>query len=322
MFDCVIIGAGPAGLTGGIYLKRKNLDVIILEKNVPGGQLTQTSTVDNYPGYEHITGSDLASNMYMQVINLGVKVKKEEALKIEVKEDYFNIITNKREYQAKTVLLALGMVPSKLGFTNEDKFSYKGISWCAICDGPLYKDKEVCVVGGGNSALEESLYLASICKKVYLVHRRDSFKAEESLVEKVKMSTNIEIITNDTIKEASKDVHILITFQLAKGSARQRYYTQDNTGISKNMIDVVSTTMMIRDLFDDEKSGGKNPLKVFRLEGKSKIPVQLNADKHYQIIFIVKNREGSANQFQVVVEHDMSRNMMKEVGITCVTQDF
>lgn len=126
----------------------------------------------------------------------------------------------------------------------------------------------------------------------------------------------------DTIKEASKDVHILITFQLAKGSARQRYYTQDNTGISKNMIDVVSTTMMIRDLFDDEKSGGKNPLKVFRLEGKSKIPVQLNADKHYQIIFIVKNREGSANQFQVVVEHDMSRNMMKEVGITCVTQDF
>lgn len=116
----------------------------------------------------------------------------------------------------------------------------------------------------------------------------------------------------DTVKEANKDVHILITFQLAKGSAKQRYYTQDNTGIAKNITDVASTNIMIRDLFDDEKAGGKNTLKVFRLEGKngkSKIPVQLSPDKHYQIIFIVKNREGSANQFQIVVEHDMSRTL-------------
>ena len=158
----------------------------------------------------------------------------------------------------------------------------------------------------------------------------DTFKADagskviESSANAMAMSQAM-VDIQDVVKEANKDVHILITFQLAKSSAKQRYYTQDNTGISKNITDVASTNIMIRDLFDDEKSGGKNPLKVFRLEGKngkSKIPIQLNPDKHYQIIFIVKNREGSANQFQIVVEHDMSRNIMKEVGITYVTQDF
>ena len=130
---------------------------------------------------------------------------------------------------------------------------------------------------------------------------------------------------NDIIKPASKNVHILITFQLAKSSARQRYYTQDNTGVAKNIVDVASTTIMIRDLFDDELPNGKNALKVYRLDGKngkSKIPCILNSDKHYQIVFIVKNREGSANQYQVVVEHDMSRNIMKEIGITHVMMDF
>lgn len=158
----------------------------------------------------------------------------------------------------------------------------------------------------------------------------DTFKADagtkvfESSANALAMSQAM-VDIQDVIKEENKDVHILITFQLHKNSARQRYYTQDNTGIAKNITDVASTNIMIRDLFDDEKPGGKNPLKVFRLEGKngkSKIPVQLNPDKHYQIIFIVKNREGSANQFQIVVEHDMSRNIMKEVGITFVTQDY
>lgn len=158
----------------------------------------------------------------------------------------------------------------------------------------------------------------------------DTFKADagskvvESSANSMAMSQAM-VDIQDVVKETSKDVHILITFQLAKNSARQRYYTQDNTGIAKNITDVASTNIMIRDLFDDEKQCGKNALKVFRLEGKnnkSKIPVQLNPDKHYQIIFVVKNREGSANQYQIVVEHDMSRNIMKEVGITFVKQDF
>lgn len=130
---------------------------------------------------------------------------------------------------------------------------------------------------------------------------------------------------NDTIKPESKNVHITITFQLAKTSARQRFYSQDNVGIAKNIIDPVSTCLMVRDIFDDEYTGEKNALKVYRLEGKngkSKIPVTLDKNKHYQIVFIVKNREGSANQYQIVVEHDLSRNILKEVGITSVPVDF
>ena len=130
---------------------------------------------------------------------------------------------------------------------------------------------------------------------------------------------------NDCIKAENKNVHILITFQLAKGSIKQRYYTQDNIGMSKNIIDPASTCLMIRDLYDDEYPGEKRALDVFKLEGKngkSKIPQHLDKEKRYQIIFIIKNREGSANTYQIVVEHDMSRNVMKEIGMTHVPIDF
>lgn len=130
----------------------------------------------------------------------------------------------------------------------------------------------------------------------------------------------------DTIKtDGGKDVHIVITFQLAKSSARQRFYSQDNIGQAKNIVDVASTCLMIRDVFEDEYTGEKNALKVYKLEGKngkSKIPVNLDHDKHYQLIFIVKNREGAANNYQIVIEHDMSRNLLKEVGFTSVPVDF
>ena len=130
---------------------------------------------------------------------------------------------------------------------------------------------------------------------------------------------------NDAIKEENLNVHITVTFQLSKASARQRYYTQDNIGQAKNMIDPVSTCLMIRDIFDDEMPNGKNAIKVYRLEGKNgktKIPVTLDENKHYQVLFIVKNREGSANSFQVVLEHDLSRNLIQEVGITHISMDF
>lgn len=156
----------------------------------------------------------------------------------------------------------------------------------------------------------------------------DTFKADagskvyESSANAMAMSQAM-VDIQDIVKEANKDVHILITFQLSKGSTRQRYYTQENTGIAKNITDVASTSIMIRDMFDDEKSDGAKALKVFRKdENGNKIPVMLDNDKKYQIIFIVKNREGSANSFQIVVEHDMSRNIIKEIGYTNVIQDF
>ena len=130
---------------------------------------------------------------------------------------------------------------------------------------------------------------------------------------------------NDVVKPEAKNLHITCTFQLSKGSARQRYYTQDNSGVAKNIIDPTSTCIMIRDILEDEYEGGKHELKVYRLEGKNgrtKLPVKLDKDKRYQIVFIIKNREGSANTYQIVIEHDMSRNIMKEVGITHVSVDW
>lgn len=155
----------------------------------------------------------------------------------------------------------------------------------------------------------------------------DTFKQDAG---KVSANTWLEmqqamVDINDVVKPESKDVHITVTFQLAKTSARQRYYTQDNIGVAKNIIDPASTCIMIRNIFDDEYSGERNELKVYRLEGKNgrtEIPVKLDRDKKYQILFIVKNREGEANRYQIVVEHDMSRNVLKEVGLTHVPMDF
>lgn len=155
----------------------------------------------------------------------------------------------------------------------------------------------------------------------------DTFKMDAGDVSDkswLEMQQNM-VAINDVIKPESKNLHILITFQLAKGSVKQRYYTQDNIGMSKNIIDPASTCIMIRDLYDDEYTGEKRELKVYRLEGKNgktKIPVKLDKDKHYQVLFIIKNREGSANRYQIIIEHDMSRNIMREVGITNVPVDF
>lgn len=155
----------------------------------------------------------------------------------------------------------------------------------------------------------------------------DTFKMDAGKVSDISwlemQQSMVEI--NDVIKPEARNLHILITFQLAKGSVKQRYYTQDNIGLSKNIVDPASTCIMIRDVYDDEYTDEKRELKVYRLEGKNgktKIPVKLTKEKHYQILFIIKNREGSANQYQIVVEHDLSRNVMKEIGITNVPIDF
>lgn len=173
-------------------------------------------------------------------------------------------------------------------------------------------------------AIKTILKFASMNVKYFLL---DTYKMDAGKVTDnswLEMQQNM-VAINDVVKPESKNLHIMITFQLAKGSIKQRYYTQDNIGVSKNIIDPASTCIMIRDLYDDEKTGENRELHVYRLEGKNgktKIPVRLEKDKRYQILFIVKNREGSANQYQIVVEHDMSRNIMKEIGICNVPIDF
>ena len=197
MYHTVIIGSGVAGMTAAIYLKRARKDICILENGVPGGQITLASSVENYPGFSSITGSDLALNIYNQVLNLGVTYKYTKANQVKVEDDSITVITDKEEIKCKNLIIATGRAPRKLEVTLEDS----GISFCATCDSSLYKDKKVAVVGGGTAALEEAIYLSKICNSVTLIHRRDTFSATDALVNDVKNTKNITILTNRTVKE-------------------------------------------------------------------------------------------------------------------------
>ena len=198
-FDCIIIGAGVAGTTASIYLKRWNFNILLLEKNMPGGIISNTSIIENYPGIKKIDGSTFAMNLYEQIKELDINYKYGNASEITKKNNLFIVNTDLGNYQTKSIIIATGRTPRKLNLENEDKLIGNGISYCATCDGLLYKDKEVCVVGGGNSALEESLYLSKICKKITIINRSSKLRADEILIEKVKNTANIEVMYNSNI---------------------------------------------------------------------------------------------------------------------------
>ena len=203
--DCVIIGAGIAGLTAAIYLKRANVDFMIIEKSAPGGVLNRTSKVDNYPGVMNTDGVELAMKIYEQVQQLEVNYHYGDVKKIVLENNQKKIITEKEEIQAKTIIVASGRIPRELGLPNEKSLIGRGISWCAICDGYMYKDKTVGVVGSGNSAFEEALYLANIAKEVYLLYNSQKILAEETLFNKIKETKNIKLVPDLQIKELIKD---------------------------------------------------------------------------------------------------------------------
>jgi thioredoxin reductase (NADPH) len=202
MYDIIIVGAGPAGLTAAIYACRAKKSVLVLEANSYGGQIVNTSDIENYPCEEHISGFDFATKLYNQTMNLGASIKFEKV--VEIKDGSFKeVITTKNSYKCRAIILATGAENRKLGLPNEDELVGRGVSYCATCDGSFYKGLDVAVVGGGNSAIEDALYLSDICRTVYLIHRRDSFKAEESLVERLSEKKNIRCIFNSSITRIS-----------------------------------------------------------------------------------------------------------------------
>lgn len=203
MYDIIIIGAGIAGLTSAIYSLNANKKVLILEKSSYGGQIINSSLVDNYPGVPKTNGFDLATAIYNQVLDLGGNIKYEEVIQITKDK---KVITSKETYQAKAIIIATGLISRRLKIENEDKYVGKGISYCATCDGNFYKGKDVMVVGGGNTAIEEANYLSNICHKVYLVHRRDEFRSNSTLLETIRNKSNIKIIYNSKINGLNGDV--------------------------------------------------------------------------------------------------------------------
>lgn len=209
MLDLAIIGGGPAGLSAGLYATRGGLkNVVMFEKGMPGGQITSSSEIENYPGVATVMdGISFMAPWNEQCMRFGLKHKMIEVKQIIKNDDKtFTIkLDNGNEELAKAVIVCTGSAPKKAGFKGEDEFFGKGVSTCATCDGFFYKNKEVAVLGGGDTALEEALYLANICSKVYVIHRRDEFRAAPSTVEKVKKNEKIELITSATIDEAYGD---------------------------------------------------------------------------------------------------------------------
>lgn len=208
MKDLIIIGAGPAGVTSAIYAKRSGLDFDIYEKSCIGGNVVNAFEIENYPGVGKIVGSDLAMNFMNELTALDVNVKYDEVTSITKLEDGFEVKTQFGEVnQAKKILLALGTKPKKLNIENEDKFIGKGISFCATCDGAFYKNKVVLVVGGGNSALTETMYLANIVKKAYLITRHE-LKGDKKEIAKIKALNNVEVIEFKSINKLLGDKNI------------------------------------------------------------------------------------------------------------------
>ena len=196
MYDIIIIGAGPAGLTAALYACRANKKVLVLEAKSYGGQIINASVIENYPGIPNISGFDYATNLYNQVKNLGCEIKFQSVIRVD--EDN-TVFTNDDKYKADAIIIATGASNRKLNIPLEDKFIGHGVSYCATCDGHFYKDKVVAVVGGGNTALEDALYLADLASDVYLIHRRDEFRGENKYLEEIKKKSNIKLVLNSNV---------------------------------------------------------------------------------------------------------------------------
>ncbi len=198
MYDLIIIGMGISGISAGIYAKKAGLKVLMLESSSPGGTINQIPHIENYPGFPSITGPDLAMNLFNTVNDLQIEYKLEKVTDV-ILEEIKTVKTTNNAYQSKYLLIASGRKPRLLPLKNIEKFLGKGISTCALCDGAFYKNQDVAVIGGGDSALSESLYLAKIVKTVYLIHRRKEFRGIEELIKKVKNTSNIKIIYDNEV---------------------------------------------------------------------------------------------------------------------------
>ncbi len=194
MYDVIIIGMGISGISAAIYAKNSNLNVLIIEENAPGGLLNRINEINNYPGFKKITGPDLSYNLFESIQELNIPYKIDKVIQITLEKEIKIIKTEKEEYRTKNIIIATGRKNRLLNLENELKLLGHGISTCALCDGNLYKDKIIAVVGGGNTALEETLYLSNLASKIYLIHRRDTFRAEPALIDKINKKSNIEIL--------------------------------------------------------------------------------------------------------------------------------
>ncbi len=229
MTDVIIIGGGPAGLTAGIYAVRGGYKTIVIEKDFIGGQASQTYEIENYPGFKKIGGMELMSKIADQAMDFGVEIKYGDITSMNLQGDIKTVVMGTQVFQSKVVILATGAKPRKLGLASEDKFTGRGVSYCATCDGGFYRNKTACVVGGGNTAVEDALYLASIAEKVYLIHRRDELRASKVLQDRMFENEKITFVPNSVVTE-------IIGENMVSGVMVENVETKEKSEIATNGI--------------------------------------------------------------------------------------
>ncbi len=206
--DVAIIGAGPAGLTAGLYCGRARLKTLILEEKVPGGELLNTARIEDYPGFEEVSGQELAKRMEGQARKFGVEIRQESAVKVITEGEWKKVTTEERAYHAGAVIVAAGGKPKKLDVPGEAELAGRGVSYCALCDGPFFQDQVIAVVGGGNTAVEEGDYLTKFGKKVSIIHRRGEFRAQPIIQERAFNNPKIEVLWNMVVTEIKGDQEV------------------------------------------------------------------------------------------------------------------
>lgn len=201
IYDVIIAGAGPAGLTAAVYASRGNLDTLMIERGIPGGQMANTEDIENYPGFEHILGPDLSTKMFEHAQKFGAKYQYGDIKEIRDGEPYKTLLVGDQEYKARAVIVTTGAEYKKLGVPGEEELTGRGVSYCAVCDGAFFKDKEIVVVGGGDSAVEEGVYLTRFASKVTIIHRRDELRAQKILQQRAFENEKIEFMWNTIVTE-------------------------------------------------------------------------------------------------------------------------
>ncbi|MCR4605705.1 MAG: thioredoxin-disulfide reductase [Eubacterium sp.] len=244
MYDIIIIGGGTAGLSAGIYSVRAGKSALILEKKTYGGQIINSPDVENYPGIAHISGFDFANGLYEQATSLGAEFKLEEATKIIDNGETKTVVTDEAEYECKAVIIATGATNRPIGLEREKELTGAGVSYCATCDGMFFRGKDVAVVGGGNTALEDAGFLSDICNKVYIIHRRDEFRGDESDVEKLRKKDNVEFVLDSVVTE-------ILGENLVEGIKVKNVKTEEINELKINGLFVAIGQVPVGDIFSD-----------------------------------------------------------------------
>ncbi|GKV57056.1 thioredoxin reductase [Sporosarcina sp. NCCP-2222] len=203
IYDVIIIGAGPAGMTAAVYTSRGSLSTLMLERGIPGGQMANTEEIENYPGFESILGPDLSTKMMDHAKRFGAEYAYGDVNEIIDGEEYKTIISGKKQYKARSIIISTGAEYRKMGIPGEKELQGRGVSYCAVCDGAFFKDKELVVIGGGDSAVEEGTYLTRFAKKVTIIHRRDELRAQKILQDRAFANEKIDFIWNSTVKQVN-----------------------------------------------------------------------------------------------------------------------